>query len=321
MLTITHTHETGTLIEGTEKGDGTADALKANRWRYSRHIGWYLAGTRDHNARQHTIRTTVAALEAAGFDVETVIDDTPRATAAVEADKLARQADRVDALTAKADRKDAADTAAWEQVQAAHRSLPEGGEPIHIGHHSERRHRGAIAKADRAMRASINATQAAAHAHDRANTAAKTTELRYSPRHVATRIERIQTDIRGTERRINGSSHNFGGGYIETTAPATGDYLNRLQVQLTSQQDQLIYWQSIRAQQIEAGETSDYSRDTIHPGDLVQIGRGAATSWDRVVRANPKTVTVQPTSVPWPMKYTYGQITGHKPAPATIAAG
>lgn len=319
MLTITHTHETGTLIEGTEKGDGSAAALKANRWRYSRHVGWYLSGSRDHNARQHTIRATVAALEAAGFDVETIIDDTPRPTANVEADKIARQADRVDALDAQADRKAAADTAAWERVEAAHRALPEGGEPIHVGHHSERRHRNAIAKADQAMRASINATAAAQHAADRAAVAAKTTELRYSPRHAATRLERIQTEIRGTERRINGSSHNFGGGYIETTQRATGDYLERLRVQLASQKDQLTYWQGIRAQQIEAGEAGDYSRETIHRGDLVQVGRGAASRWDVVVRVNPKTVTVQPEHVAWQLKYTYGQITGHKPAPAAAA--
>jgi hypothetical protein len=166
------------------------------------------------------------------------------------------------------------------------------------------------------MRASIDATEAATRAHERAETAAHTTDLRYSPRAVATRIERIQTEIRQTERRINGSSHNFGGGYIETAAAATGDYLDRLRVQLAGQQDQLTYWQGIRAEQIATGETGDYSRDTIKPGDLVQIGRGAATSWDPVIRANPKTVTVQPASVPWTLKYSYGQITGHKPATA-----
>ena len=32
MLSITHTHEAGTIIEGTAKGDGSAAILKANRW-------------------------------------------------------------------------------------------------------------------------------------------------------------------------------------------------------------------------------------------------------------------------------------------------
>jgi hypothetical protein len=38
MLTITHTHAEGTLIEGTSKGGGTAEALKANAWRWGRSI-------------------------------------------------------------------------------------------------------------------------------------------------------------------------------------------------------------------------------------------------------------------------------------------
>jgi hypothetical protein len=33
MLTITHTHAEGTLIDGTSRGDGTAEVLKANGWR------------------------------------------------------------------------------------------------------------------------------------------------------------------------------------------------------------------------------------------------------------------------------------------------
>ena len=38
-LTIPHTHESGTLIDGTTRGDGTADALKATGWRWGRSIG------------------------------------------------------------------------------------------------------------------------------------------------------------------------------------------------------------------------------------------------------------------------------------------
>ena len=39
MLTITHTPEAGTLIEGTSRGDGTAEILKASGWRWGRSIG------------------------------------------------------------------------------------------------------------------------------------------------------------------------------------------------------------------------------------------------------------------------------------------
>lgn len=138
MLTITHTHETGTIIDGTCKGDGSAEVLKANRWRWGRSIAaWYVPHSCDNRANRHRIEATAAALREAGFEVETVIDDTTRTTAEVEAGKIARQADRVDAVEAKAERKSAAADAAWEAAKRDLGRPPEGGEPIKVGHHSE----------------------------------------------------------------------------------------------------------------------------------------------------------------------------------------
>ena len=149
MLTITHTHEAGTIIEGTAKGDGTATILKANRWRWGRSIGaWFVPNSRDRLPQDHIITRTAAALEAAGFELAPLeIDRTTRRTAEVEAAKIARQADRAAALDAKAERKAANSDAAWEKHMRDVGSLPEGGEPIKVGHHSERRHRNAIDKA------------------------------------------------------------------------------------------------------------------------------------------------------------------------------
>ena len=106
MLTITHTHEAGTIIDGTSKGDGTAEILKANRWRWGRSIGaWFVPNSRDHLPKSALIEGTAAALREAGFEVTTEIDATHRSTAEVEAGKIERQAARVDALDAKAERK------------------------------------------------------------------------------------------------------------------------------------------------------------------------------------------------------------------------
>ncbi len=128
MLTITHTREAGTLIDGTERGDGTNVVLKAHRWRFSRNLGtWYVPQSRDRAAKVRTIETTAAALREAGYDVQVTIDDTARAAAVVEADKIARQAARADALAAKADRKAGAADAAYARHEAAVERLPEGG--------------------------------------------------------------------------------------------------------------------------------------------------------------------------------------------------
>lgn len=114
MLSITHTHEAGTIIEGTAKGDGSAAILKANRWRWGRSIGaWYVPNSRDRLPQHHIITRTAAALEAAGFELAPLeIDLTTRSTAEVGVGKIARQADRVAALDAKADRKAANSDAA-----------------------------------------------------------------------------------------------------------------------------------------------------------------------------------------------------------------
>lgn len=164
-LTITHTHADGTMIDGTSRGDGTAEILRANGWRWGRSIGmWFVAQTRlvSFPARaQRVVAATVTALEQAGFAVTveadwTVPDDSLDA-------RIAQQKERIAALEAKLSRKTAAEAAASDRDRAASDALPYGGEPIKIGHHSEGRHRSAIDKAYRTAHAAMEARQEVAH--------------------------------------------------------------------------------------------------------------------------------------------------------------
>ncbi len=289
MLTITHTHHEGTLIDGTARGDGTADILKANGWRWGRSISsWFVPQSRDHLPKWHAIRRTRTALEEAGFEVTENIDQTTRATADVEAEKAQRQADRVDALEHKADRKSAAEDAAWAREERAVAALPEGGEPIKIGHHSETRHRNALAKADTATRRAIAATDDADKARDRAEAARATTAGRYAPVTVANRIAKIGADIRRAERRITEDHYDDQRGYIPATDAQKEARAARLAPQLAELRDQLAYWEEIRAEQIASGKAGNHSQATIQKGDRVRI-RGY---WYEVARANPKTVSI-----------------------------
>ena len=88
---------------------------------------------------------------------------------------------------------------------------------------------------------------------------------------VANRIEKLASDMRDRQRRIDGYSHNFGGGYIETTPPAEGAFRERLTAQLIALADQHAYWEAVRAEQIAPGKTSGHSRATIKKGDKVKI--------------------------------------------------
>ena len=307
-LTITHTHAEGTMIDGTIKNDGTAEVLKANGWRWGRSINaWFVPQSRDRLPKLGTIDRTTTALQAAGFTITTSIDSTHRPTAEVEAGKMQRQADRVDALENKADRKSTAETAAWAREHAALRRLPEGGEPIKIGHHSETRHRNAIAKADRATRAALDATATTQQAQARADTATHTTGARYSPITVANRIEKLAAEMRDRQRRLDGYSHTFSSTLTEETPAATAARRDRLAVELAELTDQHAYWEAVRAEQIATGRATGHSRDTVKKGDRVKI-RGI---WREVVRANTKTVSVT-TGHSWASTTPYAEIQQHE---------
>ena len=307
-LTITHTHAEGTLIDGTSKGDGTAEVLTARGWRWGRSISaWFIPQSRDRLPKLGTIERTTTALQAADYTVTTNIDHTHRPMAEVEAAKAQRQADRVDALEQKADRKATAETAAWDREQAALRRLPEGGEPIKIGHHSETRHRNAIAKADRATRAALDATADAQQAQARADVATHTTQARYSPVTVANRIATMAAELRKLERSITAPCYDNERGYIDATDAQKLARAARLAPRLAEKRDQITYWEAVRAQQIATGVATGHNRDTVQKGDRVKI-RG---HWRDVVRANAKTVSVT-TDYSWTDTVPYAEIQQHQ---------
>ena len=303
-LTITHTATEGTLIEGTYRGDGTAEILKRSGWRYSRNVGWFVPQSRDRLPKTHIIGATVSALEGAGFPVTTEIDHALRPTEEVEADRVARQAQRVDALTEKAGRKAAAADVAEAQADSLAKMLPLG-QPILIGHHSEGKMRRHFDRIDQTTRASIAASEEARAVAERAATAAHTTDLRYEPRTVARRIERLEVEQRKYQRSIASYTERPG---ISEREQA---HLERLDAQSAELLDQIAYCQGVRAEQIGAGQVVDHSRETIAKGDLVKyMGK-----WLPVKRVNPKSVTVDWGT--WSPTVPYADIEGHKSIPAT----
>lgn len=316
MTIITHSREAGTLIQGTAKGDGSNLVLKAGGWRWSRNLGtWYVPNTRDRAARGHVINHTAEQLRAAGFTVEVDIDDTARPAAEVEQDKATRAGERAEALATKAERRAAAAGQAQDSASAADARLPEGGEPIKIGHHSESRHRNALARADRATRRAIDAGTEAAQAAEQAETAALATVRRYNPVTVANRIQALQADKRRAERQLTGHSRTlFTVGeqrYTEECAPTQGDAAERLRARIQELEDQINHWEGVRAEQIAAGDANDYGPENITKGDQVKF-RG---SWYEVRRVNRKTVTI-PSMVggSWTDTVPYHELSGHQPA-------
>ena len=323
-IQIIHTAAEGTLVHGTARGDGTNTILKAAGFRWFPSLGlWGLAGSRDRQPNRYKIDRAADALRAAGHGVSIDIDEAHRPTADAEAARAERQAQRADALAAKADRKAAAADAAWDAEQRAVNALPPGGEPIKIGHHSERRHRNAIARAHEATRGAIDATELAHHASGRAEAAAATTAHRYNPETVKNRIDKLEAEQRSDQRTLDGHrrvvARSATQEYVDEFGPATGPYRDQVTARMAQRADEITYWHSIYADLQASGVASKHSRDTISVGDLVQR-RG---HWYPVVRVNTKTVSVRMhEGASWTNTIGYHEISGHRPAatPETTVA-
>ncbi|MGY2087842.1 DUF3560 domain-containing protein [Nocardia gipuzkoensis] len=299
-LTISHTAEEGTLLTGTVRDDGTYEVMVEVRkavghWRWARSLGcWIVVSSRDRQPKQYHIDYAAKKLREAGYTVEIDIDRSSRATADAETDRAIRQSARVDALQAKASRKDARAAAAEAAHQRAHEALPPGGEPIKIGHHSERRHRRAIDKSWKAWGRSVEADRDATRAHHRAEAATRTTEQRYSPRTVANRIEVLEAEQRADQRALDGHTRRFldsdGNVYqTDTTRPATGEYRARVLDRMTQRERDIAYWKQVRQSQIDEGLTPGWGREDFTVGDFVRAG---GSTWRQITRVNPKSVSV-----------------------------
>lgn len=298
-LTITHTTENGTLIEGTCKGDGSGEVLKRHGWRWHGDCGWYIRGSRGHLPRRATIDQTVAALQAAGFEVAVELDDTPADPGKAEQQRRARATERAKRLTERAEK---AEKVA-EARDAAARQIGDGipfGQPILVGHHSEGRHRRDLDRMQANSRQAYEARQEA----ERLRQAAQAAQANSTPVGKVTlgnRIQTLTTDLRREERMLAKQSDP-----TSRAASVLGASVERLRAQLDYERTQ---WD----QRVAAGEFVAYGPELVKAGDLVQVNN----SWRRVVKANKATCTLE-TSYSWTDRVEWHKVTDHR---ATVVAG
>ena len=317
MITITHTPEAGTLLEGTTKGDGTNHILNSGgrTWKWSRNLhAWYIARSRDAAPHTALITATAEKLRAAGHTVTVTIKTGHRCTAEIEADRAERQQDRADALAAKAEKQAAAAHAAHAHARELADQIP-FGQPILIGHHSENRMRRHATRIHTAMDATAQAATLAEETQHRAQVAATSTAAKYNPVTVANRIQTLTAERNRITRSLHGHTRtiavmNNGTRHVETTPAATGAHRDQLTERLAAVTDQLTYWEGIRQQQITDGTATGFGPATINKGDAVKI-RGR---WYEVARVNKKTVTVPSTLGAWTDTAPYHAIQDHRPA-------
>jgi Domain of unknown function (DUF3560) len=295
MITISHTHADGTLLEGSAKGDGVYDILKGLRdnWRYFpsiRRIG--IGQSRDKNAQAHRISRAAEALRAAGHDVTIEIsEDERRSFAEAEAERYERAEDRAGRMAQHAASATARSDAAYGRARRIGEMIP-FGQPILVGHHSEGRHRRDIARIDQGMRTSIAEADKAEHFADRAQAAENYRASRENVPTTLRRIAKLEADLRRVQRGIAGRTDYVSddqGGYKLTLIKPSGNYLARLESRAADLAEQIAYWREhVKAAESEGVKVwgpADFTK-----GDFVRT----RWEWAEVTRVNPKSVTI-----PW----------------------
>lgn len=302
MLTITHTAADGTLLEGTRKGDGAWEAIKAAQaqykirgWKYFpsiRAIG--VSHSRDKAPKLGLIEATAEALRAAGFEVTVQVDAAPRAMEDAEADRAERMDARAHRLQTRSDRLTAESDAHYARADEIAKRRP-FGQPILIGHHSEAGARADQRRIESNMDKFCEKAAEARRAEAAAEAAQKHMQHREAPGVTARRIKTLEAERRKVQKYLDGYTvrHLMGDGktvaYVDTSPPATGAYREQLEASATHLDEQLRYWR----EQLEAakadGHWSPIDASTIQKGDLVKV----RSQWRRVVRVNKTTVSVE----------------------------
>lgn len=312
-IAITHNAAEGTLVYGTARGDGSKDVLGPAGFRWYRSMNaWGIVGSRDRRPDTAKIELAAHQLRAAGFSVVVDIDTTARPAAAVEADRAVRSHARAEALRAAASRSDQKAQGAWDAAERAARAVPPGGEPIKIGHHSEGRHRKAIATAQKTMARAVAAAGEAEAKRRKAEASAAADIHRRNPVTVRNRIERLLAEQRRDERLRDGYRRTVSKatGAVQQTPPATGEHRDRLLAQIAERQDQIDYWTKVHEAQQAQGIAPSFSPDEIAQGDAVCY----RNRWYEVTRVNIKSVTVKMARGSGSIRY--HDITAHRSAGA-----
>jgi hypothetical protein len=157
------------------------------------------------------------------------------------------------------------------------------GQPILAGHHSERRHRKDLARADAHARAGLEAVRAGEYHQGRAEAAEHYQAGRENIPVTLRRIGGLEAEQRRIDRRLNGAGLAIHG----EDEPATGEDRVRLTTRAAEVTEELAYWRA-HVERRQAEGVKVWSRGDFAKGDYVQfLGR-----WYEVLRVNAKSVTI-----------------------------
>lgn len=273
-ITITHTPEEGTIARGDTRPH--AATFKTYRWRWARTLtAWYIPNSRDLTPKRWQIDPIVTALETAGESVTLDLSDERTSTA----DRVANQAERAEVrqerLESRADHADA--TAAAHDAAAKRISdfIP-FGQPILIGHHSERGHRRDIGRIERSMDKMCEALDKSEHASRQLEASTRHQAHKMTGPATMRRLERLNTELRDITRKLE-----------QATSAGNTEWRDRLLTFDADLTEQITYWtghlEALKAQGWHQWTPGDFTK-----GESVMV-RGTVR---QVVRINKKSLSV-----------------------------
>ncbi|MGD3109533.1 DUF3560 domain-containing protein [Streptomyces sp. YGL11-2] len=290
MIEISHTPAGGTQVHGTERGDEASKIL--SRKEYGRRGGmsfkwssdlecWILYHSRDADADMWTINKLQRYLEEAGYTVAVTIDnDIERSVAEAEAERIGRAVDRTARFEEYAGNAAARSEGAHRSAHAIADGIPPG-QPVLVGHHSERRHRRHLDRMDGHMRRSIDEDRKAKHWAERAASSANFQAYREDPHRTLRRLEGLNKELRDIAKWQRGESAC---GYTRSTTPEGLATLAREERRARARVE---HWEAIVAQ-AEADGLKIWRPEDFRKGDYVNTGG----TWREVLRVSKKSLTV-----------------------------
>lgn len=280
-LTIRHTAEEGTVLEGDCRPHHTV--VKAAGWRWWRTGGcWYIPRTRGLRAMPD-VSGVVAELEAVGFSVEVVDEGRRMSVQEKVAAANERGEARAEALGAGAERLHGRADELYGQARDATAGIP-FGQPILVDHYSARRHRAAIDRSNRKMGQSVEASESARELERRAGAAAAGASYRGSLRWCRLRLEEREAEYRRAVRE----------GRPNRAAALEADCADLREM----------------IAEHEAAGVKVWGPADFVKGDRVCVRGDGEVPSATVVRVNSKTLTVLHDSVTWTMPLKYAKVTG-----------
>lgn len=312
-LTLTVTGDEVT-VTGTVKGDAVHKALVPRPWVWSRTAGGYvLPRSLRPDTRSLRVREFVAAAGTAGVVVDRVEDGV------VQSETERREA-RADRLDVRADRHEAAAERAAsvsESAYVARKAMSDHipmGQPILVGHHSERRHRRDLERMDRLDQKSLEASREATRRTELAEGIRAGQERGDALVTVLNRIKRQEAELRKVERGLL----EHGIAVKKADHPEALDRLGiraysveRL-VEREAEQVRLVQALEIDRGIVAAREAAGvkvWSKSDFVKGDLAQVG----SRWVEIVRVNGKSLSVK-TPYDWTDTIPYANVSGRKAA-------